>query len=304
MDFLRQAEEYVKKLEARIAQLEKENDEKEKEIRRLSVSGGGAAPAAAAAAAAAPAAAAAAAAPAAATPSNPLANLEGPRVKIPSARVSSTPAEVEQSTVYDDDPALGKKAPATDNLKWFNGSAVSLTAGKPTVMTFFSKLNKGDFATLSVMSEMNQVFGDKVQFAAVSRDGEEEDAAKFAKKYHGKRFEELSGPNGEAGCTVYMTYPLAYDAGDAFNAALKQTMRKGTVGVGMAILFDGEGTIRWYETYIRGQPVKNQLIEQIRNLIDGKPLLSNGNAPVVQAQEEVANIPDDVDPFAKGKGNY
>jgi len=306
MDFLRQAEEYVKKLEARIAALERENEEKDKEIRRLSMPSG-AAPAPAAAAEAAPAAAAApsAAAPAEGPKLGTLEGLEGARVKIPGKRPDNTPEEEQSATVFDDDVALGKPAPSTSALKFFNGEPVSLTSGKPTVITFFSKLNKGDFGTLSVMSEMQQELGDRVQFLGVSRDGEEEDVAKFAKKYHGRHFSEFSGPNGEPGVTVYTTYPLAFDADDAFNNELKVTMRKGVVGVGMTILVDGEGKIRWYETYFRGRPIKNQLPEQIDNLLLGKPLLSNGSAPAVEVVEETAGaIPDDVDVFAKGKGNY
>lgn len=297
MEFLKQAEDYVKSLEAKIERLEKENAAKDQEIRRLSVVGkpaGG------------EGAAAAAPAPAAEAPKSD-APKKGPfegftRIKVPTYKEPSQ-QEKETLTVYEDDPALGQKAPAMGNLKWFNGEPVEFGKGKPVVITFFSKLNKGDFGTLSLLSEISQEFVGKVQFAGISRDGEEEDVSKFPGKYHGKYFDELVSPDGKPGLCVYMTFPLAFDVSGNFNAQLKQVMKKGTVGVGMTILVDGEGVIRWYEQFVRGFNPMGQLAPQIRNLLEGKPLISNGPAPAVQTIEEAVDVPDDVDPFAK-TGKY
>jgi hypothetical protein len=307
MEFLKQAEEAVKKLESRIAQLEKENELKEQEIRRLSVSGGSA-PAASAAVAAAPAPTSAAPATSSTSVSGPgvhpkLGKLDGPRVKY--VKKEPTPSEREKFTVYDDDPALGKKCPGMYSLKWFNGGPVEVGKGKPVVITFISKLNKGDFSTLSVLSELALDFEDKVQFCCISRDNEEADAEKFASKYHGKYFAELSSPDGSAGVTVYMTYPIAYDDKDEFNDALKKTMVKGTVGVGMVIVVDEKGIIRWYETFYRGVSPMAQIKEQIKLLLEGKPLLSNGKTPEQKSvEEELGDLPDEVtDPFKK-TGKY
>jgi thiol-disulfide isomerase/thioredoxin len=305
MEFLKQAEDYVKSLEEKIAKLEKENAAKDTEIRRLSVVGGKAPLASDAAASAAPAVAPSASA-AAATPA-PDAPKKGPlegftRIKIPAYR-EPTAQEKESLTVYENDPALGQKAPLMSRVKWFNGEAVEFGQGKPVVITFFSKLNKGDFGTLSLLSEIAQEFVGKVQFAGVSRDGEAEDVAKFAGKYHGKYFDELQSPDGKPGLTVYMTFPLGFDESGGFNTQLKQVMKKGTIGVGMTVLVDGEGTIRWYEQFVRGVNPMGQLATQIRNVLEGKPLVSNGPAPEVQVKEEAVDLPDDVDPFAK-TGKY
>ena len=296
MDFLKQAEEYVKNLEAKIALLEKENAEKDKEIRRLSTSGGKA-----------PLAEVSAAAPqassAAVSSEGKKGKLEGfTRISIPKPR-EPTENERETLTVYEDDAALGKAAPSMGSLKWFNGEPVEFSQGKPVVITFFSKLNKGDFGTLSLLSEIAQEFEDQVLFAGISRDGELEDVSKFAGKYHGKYFEELQSPDGKPGLTVYMTFPLAFDEAGNFNTQLKQVMKKGTIGVGFTILVDKDGVIRWYEQFVRGYNPMQQLVAQIRNVLEGKPLISNGPAPAVQIIEEVADVPDDVDPFAK-TGKY
>jgi thiol-disulfide isomerase/thioredoxin len=299
MEFLKQAEDYVKSLEAKIEKLEKENAAKDTEIRRLSVVGGKAPLAEAAPAAAAPAAATPA--PAADAPKK--GPLEGfTRIKIPTYR-EPTVQEKEALTVYENDPALGQKAPLMSRLKWFNGDAVEFGQGKPVVITFFSKLNKGDFGTLSLLSEISQEFLGQVQFAGISRDGEAEDVSKFAGKYHGKHFDELQAPDGSPGLNVYMTFPLAFDEGGGFNTQLKQVMKKGTIGVGMTVLVDGDGTIRWYEQFVRGINPMGQLATQIRFLLEGTALVSNGPAPEVQVKEEAVDLPDDVDPFAK-TGKY
>ena len=298
MEYLNQAVEYVKALEEKIARLEKENAAKDQEIRRLSVAGGK--PVLAESAAAAPVA-----------PEAPKESVEAPkqsslegiaRINMPKYK-EPTQQEKDVLSVYEDDPALGQKAPQTGNLKWFNGDAIEFGKGMPVVITFFSKLNKGDFGTLSLLSEISKEFEGKVQFAGVSRDGEVEDVSKFVGKYHGKFFDELQQPDGTPGLSVYINYPLAFDPSGNFNAQLKQVMKKGTVGVGMTVLVDGEGVIRWYEQFVRGFNTMGQLVPQIRNLLEGKPFISNGAAPEVKVIEEAVDVPDDVDPFAK-TGKY
>jgi hypothetical protein len=301
MEYLNQAVEYVKTLEEKIARLEKENAAKDHEIRRLSVSSGKPVPAASEVSA--PQTEAKKAEPTSASADAPKAGLEGiKRISMPKYK-EPTQQEKAALTVYEDDPALGIKAPAMASLKWFNGDAVELGKGKPVVITFFSKLNKGDFGTLSLLSEIATEFEGKVQFAGVSRDGELEDVSKFAGKYHGKFFDELASPDGAPGLSVYVTYPLAFDESGNFNAQLKQVMKKGTVGVGMTVVVDGEGKIRWYEQFVRGINPMGQLAAQIKNLLEGKPLISNGPAPEVKVIEEAVDVPDDVDPFAK-TGKY
>lgn len=301
MEHLIAAQKHVEDLVARIALLEKQNAEKDVEIRRLSVVGGAAplAPAAAEPAAAEPAGAAAA--PVASVAST-VGGARFTRIKIPNKK-EPTAAERESLTVYEDDVALGTPAPNMDHIEWFNGDAVHFGKGKPVVLTFFSKLNKGDFGTLSLLSEISEEFKGEVDFCAVSRDGEAEDVSKFPGKYHGKYFDELQSPDGKPGLTVYMNFPLGFDPSGGFNQQFKQSMKKATLGVGITILVDGQGKVAWYEHFVRGNNPMCQLAEQIRHLIKGEPLLSNGPAPEVQSVEESIDLPDEVDPFAK-TGKY
>ena len=290
MEFLKQAEDYVKDLEMKIAQLEKENAAKDQEIKRLMAGGKPApkteesTPAAGAAVATAPG-------------GGRYTRISVPKYKEP------TQQEKDALTVYEDDPALGQKAPGLQDIDFCNGGPVEIGKGKPVVITFFSKLNKGDFGALSLLSEIQEEFKDQVDFCAIGRDGEKDDVFKFPGKYHGKYFDELQSPDGKPGLTVYMNFPLGFDESGNFNTQLKKVMKKGTVGVGLTVLIDGEGTIVWYEQFVRGLNVMGQLQTQIRLLLEGKPLLSNGPAPEEQVQEEAVDVPDDVDPFAK-TGDY
>jgi len=303
MEYLNQAVEYVKALEEKISRLEKENAAKDQEIRRLSVASGKPVPAPAAESASNEKKQESTGAPSADASTSKAGSMEGiARINMPKYK-EPTQQEKETLSVYEDDAALGQKAPQMSRLKWFSGDAVEFGKGTPVVITFFSKLNKGDFGTLSLVSEIAKEFEGKVQFAGVSRDGEAEDVSKFAGKYHGKFFDELQQPDGTPGLPVYITYPLAFDESGNFNTQLKQVMKKGTVGVGMTILVDGDGVIRWYEQFVRGFNPMGQLVPQIRNLLEGKPFLSNGPAPEVKIIEEAVDVPDDVDPFAK-TGKY
>jgi hypothetical protein len=299
MEFLRQAEAYVRDLEVKIALLEKENAEKDAEIKRLSSQGTKVASSTSSTVDSAKSVEVSP--PSTTTPSAP-AGGKFTRIKLPPKK-EPTAQEKASLTVYEDDASLGVKAPVLSHIQWFNGDAVEVGNGKPLVMTFFSKLNKGDFGTLSLLSEISEEFKEKVNFCGISRDGEVDDVSKFPGKYHGKFFDELQSPDGKPGLTVYMTFPLGFDPQGGYNSQLKQVMKKGTIGVGMTVLIDGNGKVVWYEQFVRGVNPMQQLSDQIRLLLEGKPLISNGKAPEVQVQEEAVDLPDDVDPFAK-TGKY
>lgn len=103
--------------------------------------------------------------------------------------------------VYDDDVALGQKAPSLAGLKFHNGEPIEVGQGKITVITFFSKLNSGDFPTLSVLSDISEKdeFKDTCQFVGISRDGEERDTVRWLEKFQDKFMAELSAPDGTPG---------------------------------------------------------------------------------------------------------
>jgi hypothetical protein len=214
-------------------------------------------------------------------------------------------ADASELIVYDDDAALGKPAPSFATLKFHNGAAFE-PRGKVTVVTFFGNLNKADYVTLSVLSDLYQKVKSKAQFVAISRDNEDEDVAKWLKKYNGTFMAEQKGPKGEVGITSRCDFQMAYDAGSAVNSGFKQAMKKAVVGVGMTIVIDAAGKIAWYESFVRGVNPAGQFEYQLLALIMGKPLIKNGPAPEIE-EEEVeggGEIVGDVDVLATGGGSY
>src|SRR4051812_26308751 len=129
MEFLNQAVEYVKQLEEKIARLEKENAAKDQEIRRLSTAAGKAvsaeAPAPKTEASEAPTKSASSETTGTKRPFEGYTRITIPKHKEPSQQ------DKEAYTVYEDDAALGQKAPSMGSLKWFNGEPVEFGNGKP-----------------------------------------------------------------------------------------------------------------------------------------------------------------------------
>jgi len=294
----------LKDLEKRINFLQNENVRKEDIIKRLSISSSSTTTASSTSAADASSSSSASASASTPAPAPALViDPSKPIVKI--VHKEPTSEEKVEYAVYDDDPALGKNLPVEewDSLAWHNlpegATKVSVGGGKPVVMTFFSNLNKGDYVTLSVLSELkrdSRFSDDKITFCAISRDGDKEDVPKFLRKVNGNTFGELFSTDGSPGVTIIANYPLAYDEGDKFNKMMKKIMVKGTVGVGMVIVVDGDGIIRWYEKFVRGVNPMNQLESVLESVIAGEPIsVSNGKKPLAVDEEdlEVGEIPDD-----------
>ena len=221
--------------------------------------------------------------------------------------------------VWSDAPGLGAECPSFETLEWPELKSasedvqkmgkVSVGNGKVTIITFCCKLNKADLYTLTVVSDFNDKYGDKVQAMCISRDKAVADCDKMYAKYDGKFAKETTGPNGEVGVDIKINFPIAFDPEDKVNKALKQTLVKGTVGVGYCIIVDGEGKIAWYGEYVRGVDVVGQIADQLDNIVNGKDLIDNGPNPVQDESEDeedgandIAGDMDDLDPFAGGDG--
>ena len=276
-------------LEARIKVLEEENAQKDEKIRRLSVGG----------------AALTAAAPVEEKGLYDIGDwkMTGVRVEIAKGLVPSE-EEKEEYSVYEDDPALGQPCPDLSSLKIFNGEAPVVGQGKPLVITFYSKLNKSDYATLSAISEYRQLYPE-AQYLAISRDKGDQDVPKFLKKNQGVYNNTLTAPNGAKGMTIYVEYPIAYDAKEDVNKLFKALLKKATVGVGFTLIIDGQGKVVWHEQFNRGANPMGQFEEQLKRTIKGEALLSNGPTPAI-VEVEVAALEGEVmeDPFGDINDNY
>ena len=206
---------------------------------------------------------------------------------------------------YDDDAAIGKDAPSLESLKFHNGDAITY-GSKPVVITWFCNLNKSDFVTLSVLSDIYEKYKGQAEFLAISRDHEEKDTEKWLTKYQGKFMAEQKNVDGSAGVTAKCSFQMAFDPEHKVNAGFKTAMGKSVVGVGLVILIDKTGKIAFHETFIRGKGA-GQLEYQLHACVTGADLLKNGPAPE-QVEEEIegeaGTVPDDIDDFLGGGGDY
>ena len=194
--------------------------------------------------------------------------------------------------VYADDGCIGKSAAGLlDGLDYFHQAdkAAVVGNGKPTVVFFWAKFAKGDFATVNVFSYVARSHPD-VQVVGVSCDPHKADAEKYMAKV-GVFQKEL----GTSGLTPEADCALAYDpervVKERFLAATAPSST--TVGVGHSYLIDGAGTIVWRERYTRGFSPMGQMLEQVERLVAGKALVSNGLKAVeaddgAEEEEEVA----------------
>ena len=158
------------------------------------------------------------------------------------------------------------------------------------MVTFWSKLNKGDFATLVWMQEniANKFADHGVTVVAVCRDAARKDVVKMVEQKQGKRFDELD---------ITLTtdkLAFAFDADGAVNAAYKGKGPGCAVGVGFTFVVKA-GKIIWYEVFERGKNPAGQLSAQMDAIMVDGELIKNGNAP----EEEEEELDD-----GEGGGNF
>ena len=204
-----------------------------------------------------------------------------------------------ENAVFDDDPFLGTDAPSLDSLDFVQGEKPD--GEKPYVVTFWSKLNKGDFATLVwLQAEVSEKFADHgVQVVAVCRDAKKSDVTKMVEQKQGKRFDELD---------ITLTtdkLAFAFDEGGAVNAAYKAKGPGMAIGVGFTFVVKG-GKVLWYEVFERGKAAAGQFLAQLQNILVDGEMIKNGPTPEEEEEEEEDDgaAVDFEDPFAAGGDGY
>ena len=186
-------------------------------------------------------------------------------------------------TIWDDDAALGAKAPSLENLKWKKDGPYNYGDKPITVVGFWAKFAKGDYTTLNAWNFLQRKYADKgVQFVGVSRDIKEADCDKFISRL-GSFLREL----GEKGITTCTAYPLAYDPERALGDTFQKLSQIMSLPVGMCYVVDAQGVIQWREQFSRGGSPMAQLEGQLDLLVEGKPVAKlNGNEPEEEEEEE------------------
>lgn len=191
------------------------------------------------------------------------------------------PKEVQEAyRTYSDDGSFGKNAPALDSLEWIKGDAVAYSSEKPTVIVFWAKFAKGDYTTITGVSDIFDDFKEQAQFMGISLDPVVDDAKSFLKKI-GTAMPELDVKK----CVV--PYSLAFDTGKTVKEAFRTTSELMSLTASACFIIDAKGKIVWREQFGQGYaPKKGQLREQLRRHCAGEGLLSNGKKPVVEDSDE------------------
>jgi len=215
-------------------------------------------------------------------------SLENPAENPARAAALAAPAEedipkpAEKFLIYDDDEAIGKKAPTLGTLAYIKGEPVTMGAGKPVCIVFWSKAYKGDYTTLRDISKIADAFGNDIQFVGIGIDPSKADSESFLKKI-GTKMPEIYIKK-----PLEVNFSLAYDVDLELKEAYKSTAKMLSLGASAVFLVAGDRTIVWREQFAPapGHTVfRGQLQEQCRRLILGEALLSNGNRPVEDEEE-------------------
>jgi len=167
---------------------------------------------------------------------------------------------------FSDDNCLGKKAPSLASVQYVQGEQA--VAGKPTAVIFWAQYHKPGFPRLAMYSELFAKYGKDIQFVGLSMDPN----ADVVKKY-------LDDPAGKYAKVYPLTFPAAWDAGrkvqDAYGPLLL-----GPVNIPHLFLMDASGTIVWHQDHSQVGATANSWQEQVDrqfdNLVNGRPLESNG----------------------------
>ena len=185
--------------------------------------------------------------------------------------------------VWDDDASFGAKAPSLENLVWKKGDKYNYGDKPITVVGFWAKFAKGDYATLNSWSHLQRKYAEKgVQFVGVSRDRKEADVDKFVGRL-GTFMREL----GERGITLNAEFPLAFDPETKVGESFRTLSQLMSLAVGMCYVVNAEGVIQWREQFSRGAAPANQLEAQLDLLTSGKSVaLTNGNEPDEDDEED------------------
>lgn len=180
--------------------------------------------------------------------------------------------------------------PSLTSLDFVTGSGPS--PGTPTVVVLWASYSDADFGLLVDLSRLASSLP-TVSFVGVSCDSRRADIEVFVKRF-GVALPELKIAK------LQVDFPLAFDTDKQFRSALNGAVGQSKAGVSTTLLVDTSGTIVWQEQFSLMHPLaKGQFQGQLRRLLRGDALASNGPCPVSAEDDddEYADdaVPSDVD---------
>jgi hypothetical protein len=200
-----------------------------------------------------------------------------------------------ENMTYDDDACMGQSAPSTELADFIklpdnDQYRLDLHPGKVNVVHFMCKFEKGAYNSNEEMSVMHEKFGDQVQFVALSTDPDRGTVEKFLMK---SRKGEITDVN--TGAPFRLEMDVAWDDGKK-TFGMFRALCGGRLCTYHGFIINKEGKIVWHQQFTQTcPPSKCKFQEQVEAVIaTGKPALSNGDRPVVEAgpEEEAEDMGD------------
>ncbi|CBH12600.1 hypothetical protein, conserved [Trypanosoma brucei gambiense DAL972] len=187
-------------------------------------------------------------------------------------------------TTYCDDKSFGQVAPALSALEPIRGDKVELENGKVYVLYFFNTFYRGADVVNEEFTVLSEKYGPKgVVFVAISNDA---DKAK-TEKYLGK---EIVDENTKKPLRLAPPHIL-FDDKKATGKTYADVANLSVMSCPMAFIVAADGKIVWRQQFLQSFTITQSNFEaQLQHVLAGEALESNGPRPVVQVEEEEAEV--------------
>lgn len=190
-------------------------------------------------------------------------------------------------TTYSDDKCLGAVAPSLELLVPVRGDKLSIEKGNIYVLYFFTTFYKGGYPVNEEFTKMYEELAKDVKFIAISNEAEQEKLERFLGK-------QIVDENTKEPLRLEVPYVL-HDEKKATAKTYADLSNLAIMSCPAMYIIDKEGKVAWRQQFLQTYMVKDSnFVAQLKHVIAGEPLESNGPRPAVEVDEgEVANIADD-----------
>ena len=181
----------------------------------------------------------------------------------------------DEYTTYDDCKSLNTVAPSLELLEYVRGERIDYQPGKVHVVYFWAKYYKGGLPVTEEISKLSEKYKD-VLFIAISGDAERREVEKFLQK---EQKDEKTGE--DAGLR---TQYVAFDDKGWTRKMFGQALGGIAVSIPQAFVVNQKGLLAWRQVFSQSVRVADTSFEeQLKSVIAGTALKSNGNKPKVDA---------------------
>nr|CCC91561.1 conserved hypothetical protein [Trypanosoma congolense IL3000] len=194
-------------------------------------------------------------------------------------------------TTYCDDKSLGQAAPSLATLEPIKGDKVELKNGTVYVLYFFNTFYRGADAVNEEFTVLSEKYGPKgVVFVAISNDADKKKTESYLEK-------NIVDENTKEPLRLAPPHIL-FDDKKATGKAYAEVANLSVMSCPMAFIVGTDGKIAWRQQFLQSFTInQSNFEEQLQHILAGEPIKSNGPRPVVQVEEEEAEVEDEMSLF-------